>query len=381
MNNFTAYNPVKLHFGKKVVEKIPDEIKNKYHKALIVTGKGSAKKWGYFSDLTEQLKKTNTSFVTYEGIKPNPVIEDVEKAVEIAVNEKVDLIIALGGGSVIDSAKLISIAAASKKDPWKLMKREVSPTASIPLFAILTLAATGTEMNAAAVLQNHQAQEKIGLLHPLMYPKVSFLDPSYTLSVPRDQTVNGIIDLTAHSLEAYFADGNAPLSDRFAAANILEAFDYSKNLLDNLQNYELRARMMWNATVAENGTIMHGRPYTGDWGAHALAHHISLLWDTAHGQSLSIIFPAWMKVMQKEIPERIAYLGQLLSGNKNITASETVSIFEMFFKAMGAPLKMHEIGLGEKDKTILLQLWKKNKPTGLNIPLNEKHYEEIIELI
>ncbi len=381
MIDFVAYNPVKLYFGKNALQNIPKETRSLGKKALIITGKGSVKKLGYFDQLIQLLEKEGIKYIEYTGIKANPVVEDVEKAAELAKKEKVDFIIAFGGGSVIDTAKLVSIAAASNLSPWKLIKKEASPTHSIPLLAILTLAATGTEMNAAAVIQNHQTQEKLGLFHPLMYPKASFLDPSYTLSVPKDQTVNGIIDLTAHSLEAFFGDGNAPLSDRLATANMLEAFDYSKDLLENLNNYELRARMMWNATVAENGTTMHGRAATGDWGTHALAHHISLLWDTPHGQTLSIIFPAWMKVMKKEIPHRLVKLGQLLTGQKNISPDDTISIFESFFKALGAPLLMKEIGLNQKDKKELLALWKKNKPSGLNIKLDNSHYEEIIDLI
>ncbi len=381
MVNFVAYNPVKLYFGKKVIEKLPGEIIPYGKKALIITGKGSIKKLGYYDELTNLLDKSGIEYIEYAGIKPNPVVEDVEKAAELAQKENIDFIIAMGGGSVIDTAKVVSITAGSDLPAWKLMKKEVSPTAAIPLFSILTLAATGTEMNAAAVIQNHKTQEKIGLFHPLMYPKASFLDPSYTISVPKDPTVNGIIDLTAHSLEAFFGDGDAPLSDRLAVANILEAFDYSNDLLKDLTNYDLRARMMWNATIAENGTIMHGRAATGDWGTHALAHHISLLWDTPHGQTLSIVFPAWMKVMKEEIPHRIVKLGQLLTGQKEISADDTIAIFEMFFKALGAPLKMSEIGLNDKDKKELLHLWKQNKPTGLNIKMNENHYEKIIELI
>jgi alcohol dehydrogenase YqhD (iron-dependent ADH family) len=381
MVNFIAYNPVKLFFGKRVIEKLPEELPKNGKKAIIISGKESVKKHGYFDDLIKQLKDAKWEYIEYTGIKPNPIVEDVEKAVEIIKKEKIDLIIAMGGGSVIDTAKVVSIAAGSNLPAWKLMKREIEPIKAIPLLTILTLAATGTEMNAAAVIQNHQTQEKIGLFHPLMYPKASFLDPSYTLSVPKNQTINGIIDLTAHSLEAYFGDGNAPLSDRLAVANILEAFDYSGDLLNNLSNYDLRARMMWNATVAENGTTMHGREFTGDWGPHALAHHISLLWDTPHGQTLSIIFPAWMKVMKNEIPERIAHLGELLTGKKETTADDTIAIFEMFFKALGAPLSMKEIGLGEIEKNKLLALWETNKPTGLNIKLNNQHYKSIIKLI
>ncbi len=382
MNDFVAYNPVKLFFGKNSIEKLPAELLKSGNKALILTGKGSVRKYGYFQEITNLLSQSGIEYVEYSGIKPNPIVEDAEKAVELAKQENIDMIIALGGGSVIDTAKLVSIAYPSGQNVWKLMKRTSEPIKNVPLFVVLTLAATGTEMNAAAVLQNHQTQEKIGLFHPLMYPKASFLNPNYTISVPKNQTINGIIDLIAHSLEAYFADGNAPLSDRLAVANILEAMDYAPALLKNLRNYELRSRMMWNATIAENGTTMHGRSVTGDWGTHALAHHISLLWDIPHGQTLSIIFPAWMKVLKNEISQRILNLGKLLTGNDKISIEETINIFEEFFRSIDAPLSMEAIGLGEKKyKEKLLKLWKKNQPTGLHIQLNDKHYEKIIELI
>lgn len=381
MVNFIAYNPVKLYFGKDVVQNLSKETRHLGKDILLLTGKNSAKKYGYYDEVIEQLKKNNHRIVEFSGIKPNPTLNDANKALELAKKEQIDFIVALGGGSVIDTAKLVGLAYANHQDIWDLMKRNVTPNKGIPLITILTIAATGTEMNAAAVLQNHQTQEKIGLFHPLMYPKVSFLDPSYTLTVPKNQTINGIVDLIAHSLEAYFGDGDASLSDRFAVANINEAFDYSYLLINDLSNYDLRSRMMWNATVAENGTTMHGRQATGDWGTHALAHHISLLWDIPHGQTLSIIFPAWMKVMKNEIPERIVKLGKLLTRNDKISADETIAIFEDFFKKIEAPVRMKDLNLTDKHKKELLQLWHINKPTGLNISLDENHYKKIIELI
>ncbi len=382
MENFIAYNPVKLYFGKNVVQEHFAKEAGKYgSKALIIIGKGSVKKYGYLQDVTAALEAAGVDYVLFEGVKPNPVVEDAEAAVETARREKIDMIIAVGGGSVIDTAKLVSVAYPSRLPVWDIMSRERVPGKSVPLLVVLTLAATGTEMNAAAVLQNHETRQKTGFFHPLMYPKVSFLDPQYTLTVPRDQTVNGIIDLTAHSLEAFFADGNATLSDRFAAANILEAMDYAPALLADLRNYELRSRMMWNATVAENGTTMHGRGVTGDWGAHALAHHISLLWDTPHGQTLSVIFPAWMKVMQKEIPHRLQRLARLLTGNEKARAEDAVRLMEDFFRSLGAPLSMNGLGMGDKEKQALLELWKVNKPSGMHLELTERHYEEIVALI
>ena len=380
MENFTAYNPVRLHFGKNALDKLPDELSRLGKKVLLLTGKGSVKKYGYYDEVVRRLESAGKDIAEYSGIKPNPIVEDAEKAVALAQQNKVDFVLALGGGSVIDTAKLVALATANDAGVWSLMKRKIEPQRSIPLLVVLTLAATGTEMNAAAVLQNHQTQEKIGYYHPLMYPKASFLNPEFTLSVPKDQTINGIVDLLAHSLEAYFADGDASLSDRFVAANIRETMEYAPFLLKDLQNYDLRARMMWSATVAENGTTMHGRPVSGDWGTHALAHHISLLWDTPHGQTLSVVFPAWMKAMEPKIRKRLEKLGGLLTG-KNITATESIAMLENFFRSIGAPVRFKELGLNDADKKELLELWKINKPSGMNISLTETDYKKIIEFL
>ncbi len=380
MEDFIAYNPTKLYFGRNAGQNLSTEIKNSGEKILLLTGKGSVKKYGYYDQIKNQLEQAGKKIVEFSGIKPNPIVDDAEKAAELARKEKIDLIVALGGGSVIDTAKMVNMAYANDLPVWSIMKREVTPEKKIPLFAILTLAATGTEMNGAAVLQNHETNEKIGYFSPLMYPKASFLNPEMTFTVPKGQTINGIIDLIAHSLEAYFSGGDAPLADRFVAANILETMDYAPKLLDNLKDYDLRARMMWSATVAENGTTVHGRKTNGDWGTHALAHHISLLWDTPHGQTLSIIFPAWMKALKNAIKNRLENLGYLLTGQK-ISADETINLFENFFKQIGAPIRMDEIGLGDDDKKQLLELWKINKPTGLNIILTENDYQKIINFV
>lgn len=380
MENFVAYNPVKLYFGNNSIEKLPEELKKLGNKVLLLTGKGSVKKYGYYDMIKNILKENQNEMIEFSGIKPNPVVDDAEKAVTLAQKHNIDFILAIGGGSVIDTAKVVSLAYANKVPVWKLMKREVEPQTKVPLLVVLTLAATGTEMNAAAVLQNHQTQEKIGYYSPLMYPKASFLNPEFTLTVPKSQTINGIIDLVSHSLEAFFSGGDAPLSDRFVAANILETMDYALPLLKDLQNYGLRSRMMWSATIAENGTTMHGRTSSGDWGTHALAHHISLLWDTPHGQTLSVVFPAWMKAMKYKINQRLEKLGFLLTGKKT-SADESIQIIEDFFIKIEAPTRFEQLNLTKKDKDTLLKLWIKNQPNGSNIKLNENDYQNIIKLL
>ena len=378
MENFTVYNPTKLHFGVGVISNIHQSLKKYGKKALIIYGKGSVKKYGYLDALKKQLNLSKTEYVEYGGIKPNPVIDDVRKAVEVAKNEKIDFIIAIGGGSVIDSAKMINLSYANNIDAWDIMTYREIPKKRVPLITVLTIAATGSEMNGAAVLQNPKTMQKIGYASELNYPDESFLDPSLTLTVPKDQTINGIVDLIAHSLEAFFAYGDAPLSDRFIAQVIIEAMDFAEPLLNNLKNITLRERMMWTATVALNGTLYAGKASSGDWGVHALGHTISMLYDTPHGQTLSIMYPAWLKHFKAKIPERIAKLGKLITANKNTNEDQTIEIIENFFKKIGAPTRLQDINLTENHKKQILELLIKNKVSGMNFSLDEKDYEKIL---
>jgi len=215
--------------------------------------------------------------------------------VEYGKKNKVDVVLGVGGGSVIDTAKMVALGIKTDFSVWDIMTAKYKPQSALPIFAVLTLAATGTEMNQFAVLQNHKARKKIGYGHRLMYPKHSYLNPEVTLSVNAEHTTNGIVDLLAHSLEAFFGAGNAQLSDKIVFAIFKEMQEISNPLLSNLNDYDLRARLMYAATLALNGTTMHGR-ISGDWGVHSIGHVLSLLYDTSHGQSLSIAQSAWMKL-------------------------------------------------------------------------------------
>ncbi|MCD6598819.1 MAG: iron-containing alcohol dehydrogenase, partial [Bacteroidales bacterium] len=209
MENFIAYNPTRLHFGKDVTNILGRTAKQYGKRVLLIYGQGSVKKYGYYDQIMGQLGKAGLEVIEYPGIKPNPVVEDVDAAAELGRKEEIDVIVALGGGSVIDSAKITALAIASGKKAWDIMKNKVILRNSTPLITVLTLAATGTEMNAAAVIQNHETGEKIGLVNELNFPKHSFLDPQFTVSVPLDYTAYGVADLIAHALEAYFGEGDA----------------------------------------------------------------------------------------------------------------------------------------------------------------------------
>jgi len=244
MENFIAYNPVKLLFGKNVVNNLGSTVKLFGNRVLLVYGKGAIKKNNIYNCVIEQLNMANCQVYEFSGIKPNPIVDDVNKAVKVAIDNKIDVIVAVGGGSVIDSAKIISVCACGKLDAWEVMKGNIKLQKAIPLISVLTIAATGSEMNHYAVLQNHKTKEKIGFGNYLMFPKYSFLDPQYTFSVSPEQTAYGIVDLIAHSLEAYFGEGESSISDRIIESIIKETIYYAPLVLRNLNNYEYRPNIM-----------------------------------------------------------------------------------------------------------------------------------------
>ncbi len=375
MENFTAHVPTALHFGKGCVGDLGKAAHDLGKKALLMYGKGSVLKNGSYQQVKKQLENAGIAIVEYNGIKPNPVVEDVDAAARLGIQESVDFIVAVGGGSVIDSAKITAICISRRVKAWDVMKRQAEPASAIPLIAVLTLAATGTEMNPVAVLQNAATREKIGYGHPSIFPAHSFLDPAYTESVPANYTAYGIVDLIAHCLEAYFGDGDASLSDRFVASIIQEAMEYGPMLMNDLNNYDLRARIMWAATNALNGLTSYGR-LNGDWGVHALGHILSFLYDTPHGASLSIVYPAWMRALGSRMPDRMEQLGLLLFGISDAqVASDNL---EAFFRQLGSPVRLTEAGISSEKTGEILELMNRNKCSGQALVLNDADREAIL---
>jgi alcohol dehydrogenase YqhD (iron-dependent ADH family) len=378
MENFIAYIPTQLHFGKGVINGLQEAIVPLGKRVLLMYGKGSVLKNGSYHDTLSQLSKAGCQVFEYNGIKPNPVVEDVDAAAELGILSKAEVIVAVGGGSVIDSAKITAICIHDKIKAWDVVKRKVNPSGAIPIISVLTLAATGTEMNSVAVLQNNKTDEKLGYGHPSIYPKHSFLDPSYTISVPENYTAYGIVDLVAHCLEAYFGAGEATLSDRFVEAVIKEAIDSGPMLMNNLSDYELRARIMWAATNALNGLTSYGR-VSGDWAVHGLGHVLSYLYDTPHGATLSIVYPAWLKKIKERNPARIAQLGKQLFDKNDVDS--TISGIEDFFKNLGSPVSLREIGKNKNNLDEILRIMNLNKVSGMNFQLTSEDRKEILLLM
>lgn len=380
MENFIAHNPTKVHFGKDVVGELGEVASRFGKKALLLYGKGSVKRNGSYKDTKDQLDKAGIEVIEFSGIKTNPVIEDVDAAAGVGIEHSVDMVVAVGGGSVIDSAKVIAVCISEQCTGWDVMKGLRDPQRVIPIIAVLTLAATGSEMNAVAVVQNMQTMEKFGYRHPTMFPDNSFMDPSYTCSVPTDLTGYGVADLVAHVLESYFGQGDASLSDRFSASIILEAMEYGPKLMKDLNNYDLRARIMWAATNALNGLLACGRA-NGDFTSHALGHQLSLLYDTIHGASLSIAFPAWMRHMKPKISHRLEKLGEDLFSDAS--ADRTIEGLESFFKEVNCPIRLGDIGISPDQKDEIVALMIKNKVNGKNPDnlLNDKDRKQIVDLM
>jgi len=378
MENFIAHNPTSLHFGRDVLSGLGPVIQNYGKKVLFVYGKGSIKKSGLYDQVIGLLKDVNAEVFEYEGIKSNPIVEDVDAAAEIGRKNNIDVILAVGGGSVIDSAKIISITVPVEHSGWDFYTRKVQPKKAIPLIAVLTLAATGTEMNPFAVLSNHETMIKDGYGNKLLYPAHSFLDPQLTFSVPKDYTAYGIADLIAHCFEAYFGFGDATLSDRFIISIIQEAMEYGPRLLKDLHNYEFREKIMYAATMALNGLTLTGKA-SGDWGVHAIGHCLSLLYDIPHGASLTIVYPAWMRYFKDKIPERIAHLGSGLFGEP-LSVDESINRIEAFFRSIDCPTRLSDMKITGELKQSIYETMVINKVNGANLKLKKLDYFPLIDL-
>ncbi len=376
MENFTAYNPTSLHFGKNICSNLTDILKIYGKKVFLIYGKGSITKNGIYQDISKKLADAKFEVIEFSGIKPNPILEDIENAIDTAYRENPDIILAIGGGSVIDSAKIISVCINGKLDPWKVVKGKEKPLSAIPVITVLTLAATGTEMNHFAVIQNQKTKEKIGYRNNLMYPKHSFLDPEFTYTVSDNQTAYGISDIIAHSLENYFGYGVSGIADRFSIQIISECLRYAPLVLKEPNNYEYRANIMMLSTCALNGITAYGKT-GGDWGVHAIGHTLSMLFDTPHGASLSIAYPAWLKLMKNLIPEKIQTLSTYLFNNDNI--DEFINHLIQFYLSIGAPVTLQDIGIELKHREQIFNLMSRNKVSGYVYPLSENDYNQILD--
>ena len=376
MENFTFFNPTKIHFGKNVHERLGKTIQKYGQNVLLVYGQNSIKKNGIYDACMNNLKQQDLNIFEFSGIKPNPRIEEVYEAIKLGKKHNINIVLAIGGGSVIDSAKIIASGIPSEDDVWDYFTTPLKPKNSLPLITVLTIAATGSEMNSYSVLQKIETLQKIGIGHPLFFPKESFLNPEFTYSVSPYQTACGMADIIAHSLEHWFGHGNSPLTDKIIKSTIHEVFEIAQPLLQNPNDYELRSRMLHASTMALNGITAMGKA-SADWGVHDIGHTLSVLYDIPHGTSLAIAYPAWLKIVPKNNDEKMIRFASEIMIMDNI--EKAVSKLELFFQSIGLSTNINSAN--SQEFTIYNNTINTHDVTGLNYQLTTKMRYEISRLI
>lgn len=347
MNNFTYYNPVKIIFGKGSITKLKEEIPAGSH-VLVLYGGGSIKKNGVYNQVAEALKGYN--WKEFSGIEANPHYETCMKAVELVKQEKIDYLLAVGGGSVLDATKLIAAAVYYNGDnPWDILAQNAPIKKAMPLASVMTLPATGSEMNGNSVITKASTHEKLSFASPLVFPAFSILDPETTYSLPDNQTANGIIDAFVHVCEQYLTyPFDAPLQDRMAESILQTLVEEGPKVLQNPNDYTVRANIMWAATMALNGLIAVGVPQ--DWASHSIGHEITALHGLAHAETLAIVLPALARVMKENKKEKLMQMGERVfginSGNESDRVEKTIDAIESFFRSLRVRTKLSEYNLG-----------------------------------
>ncbi|RDW20458.1 iron-containing alcohol dehydrogenase [Oceanobacillus chungangensis] len=354
MDNFTYYNPTRLIFGKGQLDALPNEIEQYGKRVLVVYGGGSIKRNGIYDNIINKLAEINAVVFELAGVEPNPRISTVRKGVEICKNEAIDFILAVGGGSTIDCTKAIAVGAKTDIDMWDIITRKARAKDALPFGTVLTLAATGSEMNSGSVITNWETKEKYGWgIAPYTFPKFSILDPMHTVSVPRDQTIYGIVDMMSHVLEHYFHQAtNTKVQDRFCEGILTTVIETAPKLLDNLESYEYRETIMLSGTLALNNMLNIG--FSGDWASHNLEHAVSAVHDIPHGGGLAIIFPNWMKHVLgdenaprfKQLAVRVFNVDPTGKSDREV-ALEGINRLRAFWTSIGAPATLADYDINE----------------------------------
>lgn len=350
MNNFEFRCPTKVIFGADTISKLKDEIPQD-KKILITYGGGSIRKNGVLKQVKEAMEGFN--YNEFGGIEPNPKYETLLKAIEMVKNEGYDFLLAVGGGSVLDGTKFIAAASKYEGEPWDLITKGVEVKEALELADVITLPATGSEMNCGAVISRLETKEKFPFISEKVYPKFSIIDPKTTYSLPEKQTVNGIVDTFVHVMEQYATyDVNTPLQDQWALGIIKTLLEEGPKVLREPQNYEARANIFWCATCGLNYWISLG--CVQDWATHMIGHELTAIYGLDHGETLAIILPSLWRVMKKDKMDKLAKMAiQVYGANeflpKSLLADITIKKTEKFFHNIGRKTKLKEYGIDPKE--------------------------------
>ena len=380
MNIFSFWNPVKLHFGKGCITQLASEAAP-YEKILVVYGGGSIRKNGVYDDVMNALQ--NKQVFELSGVEPNPRVSTARKGIEICKAEGIDLVLAVGGGSVIDCAKLIAAGAKTDSDAWDIVTYKATVKEALPLGTVLTLSATASEMNEFSVITNLETKEKLGWGNQIVFPKFSILDPTYTFTLPKNQLVNGVVDTMAHIFEQYFNNAtNTPLTDEMSEGILRTIIDVAPKALEEPENYEHRETLMLAGTVGLNGFLALG--LDGDWATHDIEHALSAYYDIPHAGGLAILFPHWMRHNIHVNPARFARLAEKVFGvernghTDQEVALEGINRLSAFWTSIGAPNRLADYGIDNSDFEGIIDHAMLNGPFGNFNKLNREDVRAIL---
>ena len=386
MNNFNFYSPTFFKFGKNTETETGKLVKRFGGKNVLVHyGSGSVMRSGLLNRVLASLDAENIPHTELGGVQPNPRSGLVYKGIELCREKNIDFILAVGGGSVIDSAKAIAIGVPYEGDFWDFYSGKRIEKA-LPVATVLTLSAAGSEASASSVITHENGMQKRGTLSDFIRPVFSILNPELTTTLPPYQTACGATDMFAHVLERYFTNTkNVEITDRMCEAILLTIINETPKALANPEDYEARANIMWAGMVAHNDIVGVGREQ--DWATHQLEHELSALYDVAHGAGLAVMFPAWMKYNMHHDVMRFAQLATRVFGcqmdfqQPERTAKEGIARFEAFLKSIGMPTRFNELGAKKEDIPTLLDMLKiDTRPIGFFVRLNKDDARKIYEL-
>ncbi|MCM3130020.1 iron-containing alcohol dehydrogenase [Paenibacillus provencensis] len=382
MRAFQFHNPTRLIFGKGQLAALKTEVPKYGNKVLLVYGGGSIKRNGLYDQVIQLLSEIGAEVHELAGVEPNPRLSTVHTGADLCKEHGIDLILAVGGGSVIDCAKAIAVGAKYDGSMWDFAERKAQPKAALPLATVLTMAATGSEMNSGSVITNQETQEKLGWGSPLVYPAFSILDPVHTFSVPQDQTVYGIVDMMSHTLEHYFhLDTNTPVQLGFCETILRTVIEAAPKLINDLENYELRETILYCGTMALNNILSMG--LAGDWATHNIEHAVSAVYDIPHGGGLAILFPNWMKHNLHVDVSRFKRLAiNVFDVNPEGKSDEQIALegieaLSSFWTSIGAPNRLADYDIDASQIDVMADKAMRFGPFG---NFNKLQREDVVEI-
>ena len=353
MKNFRWYNPTEIIFGKGVLSRMGERASSLGTRALLLYGGGSIFRNGVYDQVTASLQKAGIFYLELGGVQPNPRLHLVYEGVRLAKENQLDMILCVGGGSVIDSGKAIAMGAKYEGDVWDFYGRGVQPSAALPIGASLTIPAAGSESSDGSVITNEEGNFKRSCVCDLQYPRFALLDPQVCYTVPKAQIAAGGVDMLSHIMERYFSrEPHTDLSDQLCEAAMISLMTWLPRVLDDPTNYDAWAEIMWGGNVAHNGLLGRGREE--DWASHAIEHELSARYDIAHGAGLAIVFPAWMRYVYREDVPRFSQFARRVMGvnlpdsQAEDAALEGIARLERFFRDLGAPVRLSQAGINDQ---------------------------------